>query len=274
MPEIKTRDINPNDYTVAATTAATATFDKGIPKTAFRRFTFRIVGTNNSLAGTGVDKYVVKKHGTEIWNLTPTQLRAFLEATISPIGGSVPATSALRYTLPFDLYMEDGIIGLPTDEYTVEITLNANTSAGSMKQSFEFAEAEPAFYLRMMREPMQAPASSAGWPTAIKTKAGIPVLGFILPLVSATEGIQELWLYRSPKDGASPIEIWHGTYLDILESQAHYNPEAITNPFMWKPFKNPTDYPDGSYIKVKTGTSSAATDEMVPVQMVPAGLTI
>ena len=270
----KKRDINPNEVTLAATTATTATFDKGIPKTAFRRFTFRVVGTNNSLAGSAINKYVVKKNGTEIWNITPAQFRALLEATLGPIGGSVPATSALRYTMPFDLYMKDGILGLPTDVYTVEIDVDADSSAGSIKQSFEFADVEPAAYLRMMREPMGAAASSPGHPSYIKTKAGIPVLGWILPLVSATEGIQEAWLYRAPRDGANPIEIWHGTYLDILESQAHYNPEAITNPFFWKPFDQPLDYPDGSYLKVKTGTSSVAGDEWVPVQMVPSALTI
>lgn len=270
----KTRDMLSKSEVISVGVAGVATFDKGVPGGPFKCFSFKVVGTDNSLAGAAPTSYVVKRRSTEIWNLTPAQFRAFLEATISPIGGSVPATSALRYTMPFDMYMKEGIMGLPSDAYTVEINYDADADAGSIKMSWEFADAEPGFYLRMVRESMQIPVSQASYPYYIKTRAGIPVMGFILPLVSATEGIQELWLYRAPKDGAPAEELWHGEYLDILESQAHYNPEAITNPFMWKPFKAPVDYPDGSYIKVKSGTSTVEADEIVPVQIVPANMTV
>jgi hypothetical protein len=268
------RQIHSDPQTVAATTAAVKVFNKGMPKGPFRRWNFRATGTNNSIAGSAPTQYVLKRHSTPIWDLTPAQLRAFLEGTISPIGGSVPATSALRWTLPFDLYQKQGLVGLPSDDYVWETTLDADSSAGELALSFDLATAEPAMYLRMMREQMGVPASAPGFPYEIKTKAGIPVLGWILPLVSATEGIKSLVIYRAPKDNASPEAIAEFKYLDILESQAHYNPEAITNPFLFKPFDEPLDYPDGSYLKIESGTSTAETDEIVPIQLVPANMVI
>lgn len=266
------RDFLGKTETIAATTAGQVpTFDKGVPAGPFKRFNFLVVGANNSLAGTAIDEYRVKLGSNLIWQLTPAQFRAFLEAMISPIGGSVPATSSLRYTMPFDLYVNGSDIGLPAGySVTVEISVNVNSSAGSVQLGWEMSNVPVKRYVKMIREQMNAPASSAsGYPYYIKTGKGIDVLGFILPLVSATQGIQEIWVFRSPDDKKPAEELGHWVYSDILESQAHYNPEAITNPFFWKPFATPIDYPEGSYLKVKTGSSSAETDEIVPVQLIP-----
>lgn len=264
------KDFLSTTVTVAATTATVITFDKGVPQGPFRRFNTKITGANNSLAGSAIDAYRVKLDSTTIWDMTPAQLRALMEALISPIGGAVHATGDLRFTLPFDLYVAGGDIGMPQGNVTFEVTVNANSSAGSYALGWEFADVKPKYYVRAVREADGVPTSSSGYPYYINTGAGVNVLGFILPMVSATQGIQEIWLYRALKDQGPVEELWHGEYLDILESQAHYNPEAIVNPFFFKPFPTPIDYPKGSYLKIKTGSSSATTDEIVPVQLMPA----
>lgn len=266
------KDFLSTAVTVAATTATVITFDKGVPQGPLRRINTKITGTNNSLAGSAIDIYRVKLDSTTIWDMKPAQLRALLEALISPIGGSVPATSALRFSLPFDLYVSGGDIGMPQGNITMEVTVNANSSAGSYNIGWEFADQAPKFYVRAVREPDGVPASSGGYPYYINTGQGVNVVGFVLPMVSATQGIQEMWLYRAVKDNGAVEELWHGEYLDILESQAHYNPEAIVDPFFWKPFPTPIDYPKGSYLKIKTGSSSASTDEIVPIQLMPASV--
>jgi hypothetical protein len=121
----------------------------------------------------------------------------------------------------------------------------------------------------MLREPMLAPKNNPGYPYYIKTGKGRNVLGFVLPLVAT--GISEMWVYRSPDDGKPAQLIQHYRTADeILESQAHYNPSTKMNPFFWKPFATPIDYPDGSYLKVKTGAGTDEADEIVPVVINPA----
>jgi len=249
--------------------ADTLVFDKGIPRGPFKRFNFVSTpspGTHNGMAGDGILKYVLKLDNDEIWNLKPAQLRALLEAFISPIGGVVPDATATRYTFPFDAYVETGALGLPDQgPVTVEIEVDDNTEAGELRLSYEMWDKKnpPSAYLKMLREPMLAPAGSSGFPYYIN-EHDEPILGFILPLVA--DGITELWLYRSPEDGKPAEELLH--YRDaseLLESQAHYNPETITNPFFWKPFPTPINYPRGSYIRVATDIGTDEDDEIVPV---------
>lgn len=265
------RDFLGKTETIAAATADTLIFDKGLPSGPFKRFNFTAVGANNSIAGTGIVKYIVKKNSTVIWDLLPTQLRALLEALISPIGGSVPATSALRYTYPCDLLVPGGDIGFPRDIYTLETEVDTDASAGSLKVGWEFADVNPKLFPRMVREQIGAPASSsAGYDYYTRTGKGIAVLGWILDLVNSTTGIRSIQIFRATHDRGPVEDLGKWAYEEILESQAHYNPEAITTPFFFKPFAKPLDYPEGSYLKIVNGAGSAETDQIVPIELHPA----
>jgi len=257
--------------TIVATTAQTITHDKGMPSDGpLRRFTVVNTGTNNSIAGSGVDSYVMKLNSYELVRCSPAQLRALLEALIGPIGGTVPATGDLNWTFPWDLYVPSGEIGLPTGKPSMEINLNAaNSSAGTSRLGWLYAERAPSFVPRFVRQQMDIGASASGLPFDIKTGKGKKVLGFCLPMVSAT-GITRIRLVRRNPETGQDQQIFYGERADILESQRHYNPEAITNPFFWKP-PVLVDYPEGSVLETWTGAASATTDEIVPLVLEPVG---
>lgn len=267
------RDYSTIKQTITAVTAATIRHDKATPAKAVSKFLLTQTGVNNGLAGTGVDSYKVKSASAVMWDITKARYRALLEALLSPLGGSLPATTALRFTLALDLYVNiPGVsIGLPSDPVVgmkaVETLVNASASAGDSKLAWEEPDLEPT-HMSILRSDTTGIAASSD-PGTYNVRSERPAddifIGFILPMGASTAFIERMQVLRKLADG-SMDQVFEGERDEIYGSQEHYNPETITDPFFWR-LPSIMTMPQGSEIKLKTGASAAASDVIVPVYL-------
>jgi len=269
------RDYSTFANTIVATTASTKSHKDALPQEAVSKIDMLMTGTNNSLVGSGVDSYKVKRGSREFWNVIPTHLRALLEALLGPLGGTLPAAAGLAYTVPLDLFISaPGVsVGLPSDatpkQKDLEIYLNAaNSSTGSSKVAgWEVPDREPT-HMSMVKGDTTGIAGARD-PGTYNIESEDPdndlFLGFILPLGATTAYIEKMQILRKIPGGFD--KLFEGERDGIYRSQAGSNPSTIVDPFFFRLPDAPLTMPRGSKILFKTGASALGGDVITPVYL-------
>lgn len=264
--------------TILATTAQTVDFSTLMPRHAVALLSFILTGANNSLDGSGVDRYEMKLGTGLFLQMNPEELQGLLEYLFSRYGGDLPAAADLTWILPFHLMnilivdlAANGMlpeVGLPSgSDKIVQIFENAaNSSAGTATLG----------WIKSFREPTHVPFlvghTVSGLTASVNNQIykmpwlALPTAGFLLN--AGSTDFTRIRLHNEDEKGVDQ-EIFDLTYDQIVAMTQPYL--ATDAPAVVPVIFGRTLIPRNMYMIVDVGAGYAGTERLVPLQFIPAG---
>jgi len=245
---------------VAVSTTKTVRFGPdGLPKRGISHFTLEFIVTTGLFNFSIVQALRVLVGGKTIFNLTPIQLRNYIESFSS--ANRDPGASAARITIPFYLMDESGNrrreFQCEPGNTTVEVDVITPAAVdGDIKLSYVVTDIPAKAYMRLVRTSHSHPINSSR-DERNRSRAGL-LKGFMFPTVGLTSLELEI-------SGVEVIDADRAAIIEAMDNEADMgNVDPI--PY-WFDDSQPAQ--DLKFTATTDGTWDPA-GEWVPILVIPA----